>query len=211
MEVSVGGRDPYCVFREQYCKTDRLAESKRVPSIREKWNPVEMSRLLLQLTEVSLCLQRTKQECELIEKRCGRDSEDRGKAEDSNSANSFGSTASKSSRRKFGHSISSSSYGSDSGKGSMVDYEALESVMESEERGDETNRGEPRETDFDVRGTEAVQDDEVERLLLIAQRLTEQVVQQQKKGKKHSYYLPQGNISVCMRGCLNRDVEDTEL
>ena len=66
----------------------------------------------------------------------------------------------------------------------MVDYEALESVLESEEREEEINHGEPQEADFDVRGTEAVEDDEVERLLLIAHRLTQQVLRQQKKGEK---------------------------
>ncbi len=177
----MGGRDPYCVYREQYCNSGN-PRAQRLPSIREKCDFAEMNKLISQLSEVSVCLQRTKQECELIEKRCKRQQKIQGKPEDSKSA--IGS--SKSALRKLGHSISSSSYGSDSGKGSMVDYEVLEGVTEGDEGEEEMDCG-PQETDLSLGlgGTEGARDKEVERLLDIAKRLTQQaLLQQQRKGEE---------------------------
>ena len=187
MEVSIGGRDPYCVFREQYCNSDK-PKGKHSPSIREKCDFAEMNRLISQLAEVSVCLQRTKQECELIEKRCRRkNSEIQDKNEDSNSG-IFGNPSSKPVKMKIGHSISSSSYGSDSGKGSMVDYELLEGVTEGDEQEEEMDCG-PQEVELSVGGTQEIGDKEVERLLNIAQRLTQQaLLQRQNKGEKREWF-----------------------
>ena len=183
-EVTKDGKDPYFVFREKYCNNNTGTKSRRKASVREKCDFAEMNRLISQLAEVNVYLQHTKRECELIEKRCQAKSETEPPskmATTTNTATAF------SDRAKFGkrieHSASSSSYSSDSGKGSMVDPEALE-----EEEGEE---GEGEGVDCGEGAVERVRrepagdgDEEVERLLKIAQNLNQRILrQQQKKGK----------------------------
>lgn len=162
-------KDPYCVFREKYCKG--LAKCKRSGSIRDKCDFVEMNRLISRLSEVSICLKRTQQECELIEKRCARKLGG-GEGEKAGNGHSDSTSDGGVKFRKIEHSISSSSSNSDSGKGSMTGAEALEGVIEEEEA--EGVDSEPTE------GLTAA-DREVERLLRIAQALTQQ--QHRRKGE----------------------------
>ena len=62
-------RDPYCRYREMY----RHSGSRHEPNglVRQRCNFAEMNRLFSQLTEVSLSLQRTQDECERIAQKCG--------------------------------------------------------------------------------------------------------------------------------------------
>lgn len=176
VQVTKEGRDPYCIFRENYCNTESTL--KRSASVRQKCNFAEMNKLVSQLAEVSICLQRTRQECELIEKRCC--SKEKSKEADSSSALCDGGGGA-SFDKTVKHSVSSSSYGSDSGKGSMVDQEALDEVVEEEEEVDST----PVEGG-NAMTTQEAGDTEVERLLQIAQLLTRQVQQQQQKRGIHA-------------------------
>ena len=59
----VDKRDPYCRYRERYRSRD---------TVRTKCNFAEMNKLLSQLSEVSLMLQRTQEECDEIARRCRR-------------------------------------------------------------------------------------------------------------------------------------------
>lgn len=171
------GRDPYCVFRERYCR-GRPKTSPR--PVRQKCNFAEMNRLLSQLAEVGTYLQRTRQECELIEERCR---EKAPVASAGKRTGSGGKGRARSNGKEIEHSISSSSYGSDSGKGSIEeDPEPQHEEVAEERGGEEVDRGLPEETESREAG-----DREVERLLCIAQRLTRQVRdQQQKKGTSQS-------------------------
>ncbi len=77
-------RDPYCRYRDLYQKPPRKNSSDRRSMagqhsdasrcssgfVRQKCDFAEMNRLLSQLAEVSLSLQRTKEECDMIAKRC---------------------------------------------------------------------------------------------------------------------------------------------
>ena len=56
-------RDPYCRYRERYRSRD---------TVRTKCSFAEMNKLLSQLSEVSLRLQRTQEECDEIARRCRR-------------------------------------------------------------------------------------------------------------------------------------------
>ena len=169
--VQVGGKDPYCAFRERYHNDSK---SRYQPSlVRDRCNFAEMNRLISQLADVSICLNRTQHECELIEKRCSQKA----------AAENLSSTAAESSQvfrgsasdgaKAIKHSTSdSSSYSYDSGKGSMTDAEALKGVagVEGEGKGEEG---------CDGISHQQTEDREVERLLQIAQSLTQQIHQQQ--------------------------------
>lgn len=159
-------KDPYYAFLEKFCKDK--TKCKRSGSIRDKCDFAEMNRLASQLNEVSICLQRTQQECELIEKRCARKLDEKSGCSDSTDVFCDGAKF-----RKIEHSMSSSSYNSDSGKGSMTDAEGLEGVAEVEE---EEVDSEP------MQGVQDAEDKEVERLLQIAQKLAQQV--QQRRHRK---------------------------
>ena len=77
-------RDPYCRYRDMYQKPPRRCLSDRRSMagqygdasqcssgfVRQKCDFAEMNKLLSQLAEVSLSLQRTKEECDMIAKRC---------------------------------------------------------------------------------------------------------------------------------------------
>lgn len=74
-------RDPYCRYRDMYQNPRRnnhrsVAEQRSGAYqcssgfVRQKCDFAEMNRLLSQLAEVSLSLQRTKEECDMIAKRC---------------------------------------------------------------------------------------------------------------------------------------------
>lgn len=74
-------RDPYCRYRDMYQNPRRsdhrsMAGQRSGASqcssgfVRQKCDFAEMNRLLSQLAEVSLSLQRTKEECDMIAKRC---------------------------------------------------------------------------------------------------------------------------------------------
>lgn len=172
MISSLERRDPYCVFREKYCRSK--TKSKRSGSIRDKYDSMEMNRLASQLGDVNICLQRTQRECELIEKRCTRKVEET--PEDNSDCNS-GVVRDAAKIQTMQHRMSSSSYNSDSGKGSLTDAEALEGVAEVGEEVD----CEPTER---LTQSQDATDKEVERLLQIARRLTQQVQRQhQKKGE----------------------------
>jgi hypothetical protein len=167
----VGIKDPYLIFRERYCK-DKSTKCKRSGSIRDKFNFFEMNKLASQLAEIGVYLQRTRHECELIEKRCTKKSN--GKSGMGNS-----DFAGRLKPRKIEHSISSSSYNSDSGKGSMTDAEVLVGVMEEEE---EEMDSEPLQ---EVSKSQDPADKEVERLLQIARQLSQQVQHQRhRKGNR---------------------------
>lgn len=166
MTASVGGKDPYCAFREKYYN------SKSRHLVREKCNFAEMNRLISQLADVSICLKHTQQECELIEKRCSKKAAENLSSTTCETEVFCGSDAIK-------HSTSaSSSYSSDSGKGSMTDAEAVEGVVEEE-------KVEEEEEDCDgISQPQQTEDKEVERLLQIAQSLTQQIRQQHlRKGR----------------------------
>lgn len=81
-------RDPYCRYRDMYQnlqRSDHRAMAGQCSSVsrrssgyvRQKCDFAEMNRLLFQLTEVSLSLQRTKEECDMIAKRCPPKPKDR--------------------------------------------------------------------------------------------------------------------------------------
>ena len=81
---AVDERDPYCRYRDIYRNPRRTASGRcnSAPNdssgfVRQKCDFVEMNRLLSQLAEVSLSLQRTKEECDMIAKRCPPKSSDR--------------------------------------------------------------------------------------------------------------------------------------
>ena len=76
-------RDPYCRYRDMYHNPHRanvVGRHKSAPTcttkdssggfVRQKCNFAEMNRLLSQLAEVSLSLERTREECDMIAKRC---------------------------------------------------------------------------------------------------------------------------------------------
>ena len=75
-------RDPYCRYRDMYQNPRRSnhrsmagqrtsgASQRSSGFVRQKCDFAEMNKLLSQLTEVSLSLQRTKEECDMIAKRC---------------------------------------------------------------------------------------------------------------------------------------------
>ena len=76
---AVDERDPYCRYRDIYRKVSRRRSSAPKDSsgfVRQKCDFAEMNRLLSQLAEVSLSLQRTKEECDMIAKRCPPKSSD---------------------------------------------------------------------------------------------------------------------------------------
>lgn len=60
---SLDKRDPYCRYRERY---------RSQGTVRTKCSFAEMNKLLSQLSEVSLRLQRTQEECDEIARRCRR-------------------------------------------------------------------------------------------------------------------------------------------
>lgn len=162
--LSALAKDPYCAFREMYC-TD-MSKCKPFAPVGQKCGSLERNRLISQLDDVRICLHRTQQECELIEKRCTRNLEKRLVE---TSRKDSGSNFSDETGRKMEHSISSlSRYSSDSGKGSISDTETLERVEEEEEEGDCKHMEE-------ITDSQKTADDEVERLLQIAQRLTQHV------------------------------------
>ena len=76
-------RDPYCRYRDMYQKRHRVAGRHSSASkdssgfVRQKCDFAEMNRLLSQLAEVSLTLQRTQEECDMIAKRCPPKSSER--------------------------------------------------------------------------------------------------------------------------------------
>ena len=65
---SADERDPYCRYRERYGGE----QSSRSGQVRTKCNLAQMNRLLSQLSDVSLRLQRTQDECDEIARRCRR-------------------------------------------------------------------------------------------------------------------------------------------
>ena len=84
MTTTKDEREPYCRYRDIY-RNPRTTVSGRHSSasndssgyVRQKCDLAEMNRLLAQLAEVSLSLQRTKEECDMIAKRCPAKSNDR--------------------------------------------------------------------------------------------------------------------------------------
>ena len=182
-------KDPYCAFREKYCKGK--TQCNRSGSIRDKCDFAEMNKLASQLAEVNICLQRTQQECDLIEKRCMRKLEEKFTKDRTTDILCEGAKL-----RKIEHSVSSSSYNSDSGKGSMTDAEGLEGVIEEEYEGECV--------DFELQGFTKSQnieneevdnsldpeDKEVERLLQIARQLAQQV--------HHRHHRKGENMFACM-------------
>lgn len=197
-KVKEEGKDPYCIFREKYCNGRSSSfDRQSSASVRERFDSEEMSRLISRLSEVSVCLHRTQLECELIEKRCAlglRRMDDSGPA----SAVFGDDEAVKSKKKMMEHIMSSSSYSSaDSGKGSMVGSEVLESVEEGEEEEEEaqadcglaeTERG----VEVGERGEGGVEvgDRKVEQLLQIAHNLMEQAQRQQQRKGKSNYLMP---------------------
>lgn len=198
-KVKEEGKDPYCIFREKYCNGRSSSfDRQSSASVRERFDSEEMSRLISRLSEVSVCLHRTQLECELIEKRCAlglRRMDDSGHA----SAVFGDDEAAKSKKKMMEHIMSSSSYSSaDSGKGSMVGSEVLESVEEGEEEegeGDQVDCGLP-ETKRGAKvgergeGGAEVGDRKVEQLLQIAHNLMEQAQRQQQRKGKSNYLMP---------------------
>ena len=77
-------RDPYCSLYRDIYQNPRTTASGRHSSaskdsggfVRQKCDLAEMNRLLSQLAEVSLSLQRIKEECDMIAKRCPPKSSD---------------------------------------------------------------------------------------------------------------------------------------
>ena len=76
-------RDPYCRYRDTYQNPGRMAAGRHgnvskgsSGFVRQKCDFAEMNRLLSQLAEVSLSLQQTKEECDMIAKRCPPKSSD---------------------------------------------------------------------------------------------------------------------------------------
>ena len=75
-------RDPYCRYRDTYHKSQRtvVAGSRSSASkgtggfVRQKCDFAEMNKLLSQLAEVSLSLERTREECDMIARRCSKKS-----------------------------------------------------------------------------------------------------------------------------------------
>lgn len=70
-------RDPYCQYRDMYRNPQKTAAGRRSSAsrdsdgfVRQKYDFAEMNRLLSQLTEVSLSLERTREECDMIARKC---------------------------------------------------------------------------------------------------------------------------------------------
>lgn len=205
--VTKDGRDPYCVFRESYCHgsggmtgSARRSGHKVAPVIREKCDFAEMNRLLSQLAEVSAYLQHTRLQCELIERRCGPAGESGGASrKEANLTTTVSGGCCNGGKRgtRMGHSASSSSYSSDSGKGSVTDPAVLEEEEEGEGEGEEleVRRKEGADRKEEEKGgrdgadccrrleEEEAGDREVERLLEIADCLNKKLLhQRQSKG-----------------------------
>lgn len=176
MVSSLERKDPYCVFREKYCKGK--TKCKRSGSVRDKYDSAEMNRLASQLADVSTCLQRTQRECLLIEKRCTRKVDEA--LGEGNSDSNFVCDGAK--IRNMEHSMSSSSYNSDSGKGSITDAEVLEGVAEEEEEEEDGLDSEPVDESQDPK------DKQVEHLLQIARKLTQVQRRHLGKGERECSY-----------------------
>lgn len=73
-------RDPYCRYRDTYHKSRRTVVAGGHSSaskgtggfVRQKCDFAEMNKLLSQLAEVSLSLERTREECDMIARRCSK-------------------------------------------------------------------------------------------------------------------------------------------
>ena len=66
------GRDPYCQYKELFHSNSQPSATGQAPApIKRKYDFAAMSRLLSELDELSLTLERTQEECDKIAKRCG--------------------------------------------------------------------------------------------------------------------------------------------
>lgn len=70
--------DPYCKYRRLFPARRGCSTAREGGLVRTKYNFAEMNRLLSQLTDVSLSLQRTQQQCEEIAERCRKKEEQAG-------------------------------------------------------------------------------------------------------------------------------------
>ena len=132
--------DPYCKYRRLY-PTRRSVNSDSTREgglVRTKCNFAEMNRLLSQLADVSLSLQRTQHECDQIAKRCRR----------KDSVMRSSSTSALSKKR-----IIAPSQEQHDGSGSLQELETADVVA----------------------------DTNVEKLLSLAESLTQHIIHQQKK------------------------------
>ncbi len=145
--------DPHCTFGR---KNSSALLHKHSQSAKGKCDFAEMNKLISQLTEVSISLHQTQQECHLIAGRC------RDKAQLNNvHPNASASTFTRKSKVRVNHSTSISS--SDSGKGSILDpqLDELEAMEEVDYQED---------------------DKKIDYLLQIAQRLTQKIKEAPKRG-----------------------------
>ena len=67
--------DPYCKYRRLFPARRGCSTAREGGLVRTKYNFAEMNRLLSQLTDVSLSLQRTQQQCDEIAERCRKKEE----------------------------------------------------------------------------------------------------------------------------------------
>ena len=67
--------DPYCKYRRLFPARRSCSSAREGGLVRSKYNFAEMNRLLSQLTDVSLSLQRTQQQCDEIAERCRKKEE----------------------------------------------------------------------------------------------------------------------------------------
>ena len=70
--------DPYCKYRRLFPARRGCSTARESGLVRTKYNFAEMNRLLSQLTDVSLSLQRTQQQCDEIAERCRKKEEQAG-------------------------------------------------------------------------------------------------------------------------------------
>ena len=64
--------DPYCLYNEMFHSNSQPSATGQAPvPIKRKYDFAAMSRLLSELDELSLTLERTQEECDKIAKRCG--------------------------------------------------------------------------------------------------------------------------------------------
>ena len=85
-------RDPYCRYRDIYHNPQRTVVAGRHSNaprgsggfVRQKCDFAEMNKLLSQLAEVSLSLERTREECDMIARRCSKRTNERSRRKEIN-------------------------------------------------------------------------------------------------------------------------------
>ena len=130
--------DPYCKYRRLFPSRRSCSSAREGGLVRTKYNFAEMNRLLSQLTDVSLSLQRTQQQCDEIAERCRKKEE------------------------QAGNSVSQQK------KDNSTENKKGEAVHNGEEAGPVV--------------VGVADDSNVEKLLCLAESLTQRLIQQQKLG-----------------------------